>query len=70
MNQWDATDIMPYFVGTPPHVIIFSAVERIWCGKVALRDNVVLKMIEDSDRRGSLSDFNLNQIMEVLSGFI
>ena len=50
-------------------MIILYVIEGIWSGKQALRDGVVFKMIEDLDRRESLSDFNQNQIKEVFRGF-
>ena len=52
---------VPSLTGVPPHVRIVSGIEVIWRGKGDLSDDVVFKMIEDLDSRGSLSAFNQNQ---------
>ena len=46
-NLWDATDSMPYFIGIPPHVIIFSVIEGIFSTKEFFRYAVDSKTIEE-----------------------
>ena len=51
-HPWDENKSMPSFTVIITHVIIFSGVEGIWSGKESLGGGVVLKMLDDSDRRG------------------
>ena len=58
MHTWGVTYRNIFFTGITTHVIILSLIGIIQCGKEALRDNMVSKMIEELDRRGKLVDLN------------
>ena len=47
----------------------FYGIEEIWHGKEAMRDDVVLKMIDDLNEIQRLYEFNQNQIWKILKGF-
>ena len=44
----------------PPYVSILSWIEIIWCGKEALRDEIIPRIIEDLYGRQRLGGFNKN----------
>ena len=47
-HPWDAREIICSIISIPPHVILYGS-EGIFCGKEALRDDVVSKMLEELD---------------------
>ena len=70
----DETERMTSFTGITPHVRILSVIEGIWKGKETLRDDVVSKIIEGSDRRAlswirvRISYHIFNNLAKLLNG--
>ena len=50
-HTWDATERISSLASIPHHVIILSGIGVIWYGKEALRDDVVLIIIDNLNCR-------------------
>ena len=48
---------------------ILSVTGRVNCGQENMKDDMLAKIIEELDTRGSLGGFNQNQMRGVLHGF-
>ena len=57
------------FTEITPYVRILSGTEQFWCGKEALKYDVVSKMIEELNGIQILGKFNHNKIRDILQGF-
>ena len=61
--------MVSYFAVIPLLVVLFFGIEGIQCGKEALMDDVVSKMIEEMESRGVLDGVDQNIMGGILQGF-